>query len=251
MSSPLRRLGEITWPEVEEMAAANAVVFLPVGSTEAHGPHLPLATDVIIARETIARAARELPVPSLEAPALSYAVTEYAREFPGTITLRTEAAQATARDICEGLLAHGFRHIVIVNGHVEPAHVHGWRDVVAEINAVHGSVACFPDNTRRRWVATLSEEFQKGDAHAGQYETSLVLAARPELVAESARDLEPRWLDLVGQMKAGHQTFQQMGADEGYFGNPAQASAEHGEQQYRALVHMVLTEIRETFGIEP
>lgn len=252
--SCVRVLGHMTWPEVKASAEGGALLFLPVGSTEAHGPHLPLETDVIIASEVAQRAAAQLAKSGVEvllAPALTYAVTDYARPFPGTISLRAQTAAAVVEDVIRGLLAHGLSRIAIINGHLEPAHVRILRDLVSTLNDEAGkTVLCFADNTRRRWVPTLSEEFQGGDCHAGEYETSLVLAAHPELVREEARAaLAPVEIRLVEKMKAGASTFPEMGATDGYCGDPAAASRAHGEDQYAALVTMVLTEIQETFGL--
>lgn len=257
----MRLLGEITWTEAQSARERGALVLVPVGSTEAHGPHLPLATDVIISKELCRRVSRALEdrgEEALVAPALAYAVTEYAGEFAGTVTLSRETAVALVRDVIAGLHTQGFTRVVLVNSHLEPAHLETLREAVAAAEGATGTgtgagagagkKACFPDACSKRWARTLTEEFKKGACHAGRYESSLVLAARPELVRESVRaSLEPRPIDLAKAMKSGVKTFKQAGAGEAYFGDPAIASVEHGEEIYRLLVDMVLTEIGETF----
>ena len=247
----MRLLGEMTWTEAQAARERGALVLVPVGSTEAHGPHLPLATDVIISKELCRRVARALEdrdTESVVAPALSYAVTEYAGEFAGTVTLAKETAVALVRDVAAGLARQGFTRVVLVNSHLEPAHLDTLREAAAAAQAATGKQVCFPDACSKRWARTLTEEFKKGACHAGRYESSLVLAARPELVRESVRaGLEPRPIDLAKAMKGGVKTFKEAGAGEAYFGDPKAASVEHGEEIYRLLVEMVLTEIAETF----
>lgn len=247
----MKRLAEMTWTEAGAAREAGALVLLPVGSTEAHGPHLPLSTDVVISEELARRAADSLAerdVATVIAPPLAYAVTEYAGEFAGTVGLRPDTAVALVRDVCAGLHRQGFQRIVLVNSHLEPAHLETVRRGIAAAEAETGARICFPDACSRRWARTLTDEFKQGACHAGSYETSLVMAARAELVRDAVRaGLTPRPIDLAKAMKAGVKTFREAGADEAYFGDPAAASAAHGDEIYDLLLSMVLAEIEETW----
>lgn len=237
-------LASATWVEARDFLAAHpdAVVLVPVGALEAHGPHLPLATDVIIAEGTARRAAALLGRPSATAPAIVYSVTHYAGGFAGTVSLDEDSARAHVRAVCAGLVAAGFTRVCLVNAHLEPAHVAVLRAAVAGLPAV------VADPTERRFARTLTEEFKRGACHAGSYETSLVLAERPELVREARAALPPRPIDLAAAMKAGVATFIEAGADQAYFGDPAAATVEEGEWIYARLVDMVLAVIREAWG---
>jgi creatinine amidohydrolase len=243
------RLAELTWEEAQAAAQAGAIALLPVGSTEAHGPHLPLSTDVVIAEGMARRLQASLDAAqrrSVILPALAYAVTEYADEFGGTLTVPATTAVGLVRDVCLAAQRKGFAHVCLVNAHLEPAHVETLRRAVAEVEAGGGQTVAFPDCLERRFARTLSEEFKRGACHAGQYETSLVLAESPQLVRqEVARQLAENAVDLARAMKAGLKTFTQAGAPRAYFGAPAAASAEHGEEQYGRLVDMCLTVIGE------
>jgi creatinine amidohydrolase len=107
-----------------------------------------------------------------------------------------------------------------------------------------GKPVAFPDQTEKRWARTLSEEYKRGACHAGSYETSLVLAARPELVRDSERaSLPPLPIDLAKAMKAGVRTFGEAGARDAYFGDPAAATRAEGDDLYARLVEMVVTTI--------
>jgi creatinine amidohydrolase len=239
----VRRLGELTWTEAEALKAAQPIVLLPIGSTEAHGPHLPLATDAILSEELAARAAAALDAEgrtTIVAPTLSYAITHYASEFAGTISIASETATALVADVCSSLIAQGFTRVCLVNSHLEPAHVTSLRQACARVPGV-----LFPDQLDRKWARTLTDEFKRGACHAGSYETSLVLAARPELVRDEVRRrLMVKPIDLARAMKEGKRTFIEAGAPEAYFGDPASATVEEGNDIYTRLVKMIVEEVR-------
>ena len=109
-------------------------------------------------------------------PEIAFGVTRYSAAFTGAITISEATLQAMVVEVCASLRAQGFRHQVIVNSHFEPAHVATLRRAAADAKVG------FLDLTRRAMAEQLTDEFRSGAAHAGRYETSLVLATRPELV---------------------------------------------------------------------
>ena len=242
----------LTWKEAQARMARGVVCILPVGSTEAHGPHLPLATDVIISEEMSRRAALKLAARGLEAvalPAIAYSVTDFSRDFPGSVSIRRETAAALIRDVCASLYAQGARLVAIANSHLEPEHVASIEDAIDQVKRQTGREVAFPDKRRRRWAATLTEEFRRGDCHAGSYETSLVLAARPELVRDQIREsLEPVPISIAEKIREGAQGFTEAGGTEGYFGDPRAATREEGESSYEALSDMIVTAVIESLA---
>lgn len=249
--APPCRLAELTYPEAAMLRAAMPVVLLPMGSVEAHGPHLPLGTDSFLSESLALSAQKQLHAEqtlSVMAPTVSYALTHFASEFAGTVSLAAGAATAQLRGIVEAFVAAGFSRICLVNSHLEPAHIQGIRGLVAELCAQHGPVVAFPDQTAKRWARTLSAEYKSGSCHAGSYETSLLLVARPELCrSELSRQLPDNPSDFLSQVRAGATTFRQAGGDSAYFGRPATASVEEGAAQLALLTTMVVTTIRETW----
>src|SRR5205085_6272314 len=137
----------------------------------------------------------------------------------------------------------------IANAHLEPAHIATLRAAREEIKTQTGIEVAFPDVTRRRWAQMLTEEFQSGACHAGQYESSLVMQARPELVRNDVRlALEPKLISLSQAIRAGARHFTEIGGDQAYFGTPAKATADEGERVFDILARMIvnaLDEIRE------
>lgn len=232
--------------------ARPAVALLPVGSTEPHGPHLPLDTDVIISVETARRAALRLRGAGIGAfvlPALAYTVTEFSRDFAGAIGVSAAALRALLADVCSAALGQGFAAVCLVNSHLEPDHLAALRDTAAAVSAREGRPVIFPDKTRRRWAATLTEEFRSGACHAGRYETSLVMAVRPDLVDDAARRALPANPISIGRrIKEGARTFREAGSDQAYFGDPAAATTAEGHATFDALAAMVVTEVLEAMG---
>jgi creatinine amidohydrolase len=247
----VRRLAELTFAEAEMALAASPVVLLPIGATEAHGPHLPLATDAILSEELALRAAAALEDDgraALIAPTLSYAITDYAAAFAGTISISAATATALVGEICAALIEQGFTRVCLVNSHLEPAHASSLREACARVAAQTGHVVAFPDQLEKRWARTLTDEYKRGACHAGSYETSLVLAARPELVRDEIRKtLMVKPIDLARAMREGKRSFGEAGADRAYFGDPAAATVEEGNDIYARLVAMVLATVRETW----
>jgi creatinine amidohydrolase len=240
-----RKLAELTYEEVAEILAAGAAVaIVPVGSVEPHGPHLPLETDTTISVVCANRAADALEAAgtrAVVAPTVPYGVTDYASGFAGAIGVPAEALTTMLRAIATSLLATGFAHVCFVNNHLEPAHDAAVRGAIAGMPAGAASVAC---PLTRRWGRTLSDEFKRGDCHAGRYETSLVLAAGSHVRA-SFGELPTLGLSLSEAIRAGKSTFAEIGMERAYTGAPREATREEGEQLYEKLVAMVVTEIRE------
>ena len=247
----MKKLGELTWTEAQAARAERPIVLLPIGSTEAHGPHLPLATDAILSEELARRSATALEqngATTLVAPTISYALTDYAGEFTGTISIAADTAMRLVSDICCSLLGQGFERICLINSHLEPAHISSLREACQRVTSRTGRTVAFPDQTERRWARTLTDEYKRGACHAGSYETSLMLAARPELVRDEVRaQLAPLPIDLAKAMKDGVRTFGEAGAAQAYFGDPASASRAEGDDIYARLVRMVIVTIAEVW----
>jgi creatinine amidohydrolase len=242
------KLAEMTYEEATHAVEDGAVALLPAGATEAHGPHLPLATDVVISETAALRAAAELRrarIPALVLPPLAYAVTEFAADFHGTISLPIDTATALARDVILGAVRAGFRGVVICNAHLEPGNLQALRDAVEQATA-RGARAVFPDITKKPHALRLGEEFRSGACHAGSYETSLVLAADPFLVKTSlVEGLEPNPTSLSVAIREGKTSFLEAGGPRAYFGAPGEGSAGEGERLYRELADIFATAARE------
>lgn len=215
-------------------------MLLPLGAVEAHGPHGPLGTDSLISEGMCRRAAEVLTgeLPVLVMPTIPYGVTDYAGAFPGTVGVTAQTLRAVLTDVCSSLRRQGFARIVLVNNHFEPEHLAAVRAVAEDVGAGH------LDLVRRRNAQRVGGEFATGSCHAGRYETSLVLADAPDLVAERA-GLPAVTVDLPMQMSAGHKDFRAMGMADAYCGAPAEATANEGATTFEVLTELLVEAIRE------
>ncbi len=177
-------LHEITREEAARRAA-TALVVLPVGATEQHGPHLPVGTDFLIvehiAREAAREARREVDV--LVAPTLYVGSSHHHLPFGGTLSLSTERYYGALSDMAESLIVGGFRRIFILNGHGGNHEIIQLiaRDLALK-HPVNLGAASYWDLSRE--VMSEQEPDLRGrlPGHAGIFETSLIMALRPDLV---------------------------------------------------------------------
>ena len=220
---------EMTWTEVDEALKDRPVALVPVGAIEAHGPHLPLTTDSVIALEMARRGAAKLKergVSSLILPPVHFTVADYGVDFAGTLSVSPETSVALLRDVALSA-AKRFRCVAFVNIHLECL-----KKAVEEAKKGGASV-CFADITKKRWAELLGEAFAQGD-HAGAFETSLMMAAAPEMVRERERISLAPTDGLMGALKKGAKT--------------TAASAEEGENLYEALAEALQVSVMEHLG---
>jgi creatinine amidohydrolase len=222
--------------------AGEALLILPIGATEQHGPHLPLGTDFLIV-EHVARAATQAArqatgLDVLVAPTLPFGSSHHHLPFGGTVSLASERYFAALRDMVASLIQGGFRRIFLLNGH---GGNHELMQVVVRDLALEHPVnlgaASYWDLAREAVIASgLLNGMLPG--HAGVFETSLILALRPELVAnplphrdevELARVAIPRT-----PFRAERAGFWE--SIDGFTDSPDQASAELGQRLLATVV---------------
>jgi mycofactocin precursor peptide peptidase len=207
----MTQLADLAWPAVHERATHGAVLAVPIGSTEQHGPHLPLATDTDIARALCERLAAAVPS-VVVAPALPYGSSGEHAGFAGTLSIGQQALEAVVVELVRSA-TDTFARVVLVSAHggnAEPV-----ERAVRLLRAESREVLAF----HPRW---------DGDPHAGRTETSLQLALHPELVDRSAAIAgNPRPLpELMPQLRAGGV---RAVSPSGVLGDPTGASAGEGD----------------------
>ncbi len=227
----------------------KVVILLPVGSVEPHGPHLSLQTDTLIsicaAEAAIEKLASE-GIKALIAPAIPYGVTNCAAQFKGAITVESEALTSFVASVMKGFIANGFSHCCVINNHLEPGQDQAIRAAVAILNEQASGNASIASPLTRRWARTLTDEYKKGECHAGQYETSIILAGAPDFVKdELLANLEAVPVSLSEQINNGVSDFLEMGMDNAYAGSPNTASVAEGLKTIDNLATMITTEVLE------
>jgi creatinine amidohydrolase len=232
------RWGDATWREIEALPREHAVAILPLGAVEAHGPHLPLVTDGVIADAMAVDGAVRLDAAGWTTrvlPGLPYTAAPFAAGFAGTVSIAprlvTELVTAIGR-----ALAGRVACLALANAHLDPTHLASLHAAVEELSGLDGLQVAFPDLTRKPWAQRLGEEFRTGACHAGRYETSLVMARHPELVREELRHHLPgNPASLSAAIRAGKHTFEEAGGPDAYFGWPAEASVDEGRELVEVL----------------
>jgi creatinine amidohydrolase len=243
-----RYLPYLTSPEIDALPKGQAVVVLAVGSVEQHGPHLPTITDSLVGQTVLARALERVD-PAVQVwviPPLTYGKSNEHRPFAGTITLSATTMAAVIGDIARSLARSGFRRLILLNSHGGNPQVLDAiaRDLHEETGLMLFSLSVFrlglPPSPPLRPEETI------WGMHAGDTETSAVLAVAPELVhMDRTRQLGdypklPAGLTHLGsQGPYGPVGFSWLSADlstTGVLGDPRQATAEQGAERQAATV---------------
>lgn len=248
-------LAELTWEDVRDLDRSRTVALLPVGAIEAHGPHLPLGTDNLIASAMARAAARRLNergFGTVLLPALPYTAAPFGSAFAGTLSLVPDTVTALIAGLAGEVTRHGFAALAIANAHLDPTHLASLADARRLAEARGTCPVICPDLTRRANAARLTDEFRTGACHAGRFEGSVVLAERPDLVRTAvARALPPVAASLSTAIRDGATSFAQAGGPRAYFGAPAEATAEEGAATIAALGEILADAVLETLAPGP
>jgi len=242
------RMEQMTWPEIKraiESGFTTAVV--AVGSTEQHGPHLPTMTDARIGEDLAERVARKLG-DALQARTIDVGLSEHHLPFAGTISLRAETLSLILRDYVDSLVRHGFTRIVFIPSHggnfatvrraIEAARqthpgidVTGYTDLLGLMGSINQA------------SAEYGVSAEESGAHAGESETSMMMALEGGLVA--ADRFAPGYLGPTGEAEIKLIFEKGMPAitSNGILGDPRRASAEKGEAYLERLAEFLASEI--------
>jgi len=249
----MRYWAELTTTDFAELDPERTIALAPLGAIEQHGPHLPLATDAIIAEEIARLGAERATADVLVLPTSMIGKSNEHLAYPGTLTFETETLLHLWTETAESVHRAGLRKIVFLNAHGGQPQV--MQIVARDLRVRHAMLAVYAN----AWDCGYPEDLlpageSRHGIHGGQSETSLMLHLRPALVRmDRARDFRPatmeieaayRRLRLVGSPGAGW-----MAQDlhpEGVAGNAAAATAETGRHIAESLADGLATLIEET-----
>jgi creatinine amidohydrolase len=223
-------------------------VILPVGAVERHGDHLPIGTDMMVAYELSKIIAQQVDK-LLVMPPIAYGTSEHYASFAPTISISAETMISLLKDVLEGIIQHGFKKIIIFNGHdgnISPIEI-----AARHTKVLHPEVVIAAQNA---WWATAGKllppdtfEVWNGLGHAGEGETSMVLALHPELVdmeyaigrvpTDLSDDLDIKWL------------FKEL-TPTGASGDPTKGTREKGEKMKEVLVKTVVDFIKKMDAVD-
>jgi len=253
-------LGEMTNLEVEVLLRDHQTVIVPTGSTEQHGPHGPLLTDVLVPEEVARRAAPR--VGALVAPPINYALSYPHVGFTGVVNLRIPTFMAVIEDLCASLAAAGFTRIVFLNGHYDNTYAIAYACATAA-ERMPAAVHAFPINYWDGLTPAEAAEFFGGEAglHANRGETSAVLAINPALVDMDRANAELPPLPEVTSPAPVHTAFffsspgsVHRATRSGTWGDARESSAEFGERYLEVVTEgtiRMLDDIERTFAAMP
>ena len=259
------RFAEMIWYETREAAEQERVAVLPVATYEDHGPHLPVDTDVVLCTGICERAVARIPSKSVLAPPVPHGYSPHHMDFHGTLTIGWDTFIKYVRDVCCSLAHHGFKRILIVNGHgsnTSPL------DLAARLTNIEyeGKILCASVN---HWDvrkikdvgAEVRDSEYGGTSHGGEYETALYLALKPDLVdmsraVDERSPLPPSFKTdlLAGTHPQGSAArlipYWSSQTASGVLGDATKATKEKGEKFLEAATEGLIELIRELRGTE-
>ena len=237
------RYEKLTWPEINQAVAARKVVVVPIGSTEQHGPHLPLDVDVVCPTGVAHAAARLIPDEVLVMPPIVHGYTAHVMDFPGTINIHWETFIKMVLDVGKSLAYHGFKKIILLNGH-------GSNVTNLELAARRVNLETDAECIASSWWMMLSVDknfmpswresrFPGGCAHACELETSVYLyfdednvrkdkIEDGEIAFHVTQRSDFQWVDLFSAGPGTPVSWTASYSDSGVLGQATLASKEKG-----------------------
>ena len=259
------RYDEHTWPEIKQRITEQPVVILPVGTIEDHGPHMTINTDNVILESMVHTAAQRAPDDMIVLPAVPYGLDEHHMDFPGTISINMHTLIDYVSDVGVSVARHGFEHILVVNGHGSnhPVCDLAARNIVLKTGMICASMspnAAIDPTLAQDVIGAERKSKPGGIAHACEYETSLMLHLRPDLVDMTLAEAD------FGQVKLKYfnwdygepsvlswQDWWSRFSNNGIAGDASVATAEFGAHCFDVTVERFVELVREfrTIKIKP
>ncbi|MBS7610394.1 creatininase family protein [Candidatus Bathyarchaeota archaeon] len=237
-------IGDMTREEFRKMMETARVAVIPTGSTEQHGPHLPMKTDLAIVTYVVSKAAEELYPQVIVVPPIAIGYSPYHLCYPGTISLRHETLIEIVMDICRSLRHHGFLKIAIVNGHGgngAPSQLAA-RRAREELGLKMVVVSYWSLIPREILDAVLETKIVPG--HACEFETSIGYVVFPNLISSDVPkrrkppSILPGFVWNIDELTTN-----------GYEGDPSLATKEKGEKLIQAAVEGLKSLLQEFINL--
>jgi len=247
------QIWEMSWVDIQKaLDGGYGTVVFAVGSNEQHGPHLPTCTDSLIG-EALAKKVAEKLGNTLQAPSINVGCSEHHMALPGTISLRPETLKDLIRDYCVSLAKHGFKNIIILPSH--GGNFNAVKEVVNELNQSLEEVDVVAYTDLKGLLRFLAESSAKhgisaneSGGHAGESETSMVLAIRKDLV-----DMEHAEEGFTGSVEDKLDLVWSQGikalAKNGVIGDPRKADVGNGEEYLELWAKKMVDFIRKQVDI--
>ena len=254
-------LTEMSGDEVRQALRRTKTILIPCGATEDHGPHLPLGTDCMEAREIGRRTAVRLGTmgcPVVIGPLIPFGTSSFHMAFAGTVSISSRTLTRLLHEVCMSLYQGGFRNFILIHGHDGnlPSMMVAAQELVDATTDAKAVVL--------NWLAPLSKVYStiqtsiKGEGHGGEGETSRLLVTYPELVhpergcahyvpPEQMRKIQgPEHIKTGGAIYYATRSYKEH-TPYGHIGDPGLAKVETGEKGYDAIVGWLTEVIKRDF----
>ena len=244
------RTEDMNWQDIQK-AIKNGydTILIAVGAIEQHGPHLPTKTDALIGDVLVQRIAEKMDK-VLQGPTIRIGCSEHHLAFPGTVTLQKSTFQSVIRDYVKSLANHGFTNIIFIPSH--GGNFAPLREVLDELQSQYPSININGFTELFEYIEVLQNysaaegiKPEEAGAHAGENESSLVLALAEKLV--KAERFAPGFTGEFGS-KEGEIVFQKgikALTKNGILGDPRKATAEKGQTYLDKLVEYLIVKTKE------
>jgi creatinine amidohydrolase len=239
------QLEELSWKHIDTLDREQTIFFIPLSPLEEHGPHLPVGTDLLTARDAAREAIRFIHKKKPEVtlvlfPAIPLGYTKMAIDFPGTVSTSIKTIKTIVSDTCCSLARFRFKYFVICTFHMDLGHLKGI------YSGMNKAMKTYPIHVVEPWGPYFyNKEVEKREpqvgfdtkkeVHACFRETSLMNYQYPYLVDPSYKNLQSIYRDLYSPRVLG-KTFKEIGIAEGYVGSPGRADSDYGRWYFQQIV---------------
>jgi creatinine amidohydrolase len=243
----IMKFEELTWKQIDSLDRTSTIIFLPISPLEQHGPHLPVGTDLLTARDTATEAIKLLHErhPELTCvlfPVVPLGFCDFNTDFPGSFSVSGKIIRDIVYSIGAQLAEHGFHFLVICTYHMAIVHLKGIYQAMSKLRSRYSLRVCEPWGPYFHSKKMEEREPKLGfdtakEIHAGFRETSLMKYQYPYLVDPSYTNLQSVYRDVFSPRVLG-KTFKQLGLKDGYIGSPARADVNYGRWFFNETVNV-------------
>jgi creatinine amidohydrolase len=252
---PAYKLEELKYTELEALDRSQTLFIISVSPLEEHGPHLPIGVDLFNAQYFADAVSQKFleKYPGwniIQMP--SFPIGSFAFDAPGTIIVRPKVIRELLIDCLSSFAKYGFKYFLVSNAHGGPTHIAALEEAGQVVSRRYGarvlsftghiaweflSGKYWPQIRERLNLSDQEAEALKDDAHGGQWETSMMLKLRPDLVDDQYRNLKPFSVKMIEKLRPNYPLKMEGGS--GYVGHPEKASKELAEVSSEFLVERV------------
>lgn len=242
------QLEELSWKQLDAYDRTKTIIFIPFSPLEEHGPHLPIGTDFLTARDAAKEAIRLIHKTNPELqnilfPAIPLGYSKMASDFPGTVSTQLKTLKSIVCDVCCSLARFKFKYFVICTFHMDLGHLKAIYSGMKKAMKTYDITIIEPWGPYFYHKEVEKREPQVGfdtkkEVHACFRETSLMNYQYPYLVDPSYKTLQSIYRDLYSPRVLG-KTFKDIGINEGYVGSPARADSDYGRWYFQQIVETI------------